>query len=66
MEIEFVNTKTTIIFENIYTKEHFVCDDTSDTKIIDGQLYLNVKRPNTDRTFYMRKESLSRVKTRNK
>lgn len=61
-----MNIKNSVVYENIYTREQFLCDDVNDTKIIDGQIYLNVKRPGTERTFYIRKESLVKTKLRSK
>lgn len=49
-------------FVNPMTREQWVCEDVTKTKIIDGVSYLHVHKPdNKYRQVLMRKDSLQKV-----
>ena len=50
-----------ITFRNRLNNEQVVCQDTRDVKFIDGVEYLVVHKPNSARTFMMRRDALERV-----
>ncbi len=49
-------------FENRFNRERFECDNVRDVEVIDGVEYLKVRKPNTQRQFLIRKDSLEKVK----
>lgn len=51
-------------FENRFNRDRFECDNVRDVEVIDGVEYLRVRKPNTQRSFLMRKDTLEKVKTR--
>lgn len=51
-------------FENRFNRDRFECDNVRDVKVIDGVEYLKVRKPNTQRSFLIRKDTLEKVKTR--
>jgi hypothetical protein len=55
-----------VIFENKLNRERVVCDDTRLSQWVDGVEYLAVHRENSPRMFLMRKDSLQRVKLKEK
>jgi hypothetical protein len=55
-----------VIFENKLNRERVVCDDTRLSQWVDGVEYLAVHRENSPRMFLMRKDSLQKVKLKEK
>ena len=55
-----------VIFENKLNRERVVCDDTRLSQWVDGIEYLAVHRENSSRIFLMRRDSLEKVKTKEK
>ena len=49
------------MFENVVTREQFLCVDPRDVREIDGVRYLPVKRPGTERVVLIRQEALRPV-----
>ena len=50
-----------VLFENIRNRERWVCDDISRVNHINAVEYLYVHRPDNDRIFMMRKDSLRKI-----
>ena len=48
-------------YENSINRERYICDNPRDTQEIEGVVYLTVRKPDTERTFLMRKDALKRV-----
>lgn len=48
-------------FENIVTKERFVCSDARNVRMIDGVAYLSVQMATNGRTVLMRRDALRPV-----
>ena len=46
------------------SKEQVICENTRDIRVIDGVEYLTVRRPDSPRTFLMRRDSLKKLDTR--
>ena len=55
-----------VMFENKLNRERVVCDDTRLSQWVDGVEYLAVHRENSPRMFLMRKDSLQKVKIKEK
>lgn len=49
------------LFENVVTREQFLCANPRDIREIDGVRYLPVQRPGTERVVLMRQEALRPV-----
>ena len=52
------------LFENPINGERWVCDDIRQIKIIDGQKYISVHKPDQLRVAFMRRDSLVPVRNR--
>lgn len=52
------------LFENPINGERWVCDDVRQAKLIDGQSYISVRRPDQSRTVLMRRDSLTPIRAR--
>lgn len=50
-----------ILFENIRNRERWVCEDVTKINIISDVEYLYVHKPDNDRLFMIRKESLRKI-----
>ena len=48
-------------FQNIYNQEKFYCENIKQVSLIDGIEYLSVQKPNSNRKFLMRKDSLKLI-----
>jgi len=48
--------------KNNLTNEEWICDDISNTKEIDGVIFIEVHKLENQRRFWMRKDSLNKVK----
>ena len=57
-------TMKSMLFESKLNRERFECDNVRDVEVIDGVEYLRVRKPNTQRQFLIRKDSLEKVKTK--
>ena len=55
-----------VMFENKLTRDRVVGDDTRLSQWVDGVEYLAVHRENSPRIFLMRKDSLQKVKIKEK
>ena len=55
-----------VMFENKLNRDRVVCDDTRLSQWVDGVEYLAVHRENSPRIFLMRKDSLQKVKIKEK
>ena len=55
-----------VIFENKLNRDRVVCDDTRLSQWVDGVEYLAVHRENSPRIFLMRRDSLQKVKLKEK
>ena len=55
-----------VIFENKLNRERVICNDVRLSQWIDGIEYLAVYQENSPRIFLMRKESLQKVKLKEK
>lgn len=55
-----------VTFENKLNRERVICDDTRLSQWVDGVEYLAVHRENSPRIFLMRRDSLEKVKTKEK
>ena len=55
-----------VIFENKLNRERVVCDDTRLSQWVDGVEYLAVRREDSPRIFLMRRDSLQKVKLKEK
>jgi hypothetical protein len=55
-----------VTFENKLNRERVICDDTRQSQWVDGVEYLAVHRESSPRIFLMRKESLQKVKLKEK
>ena len=51
----------TTLYENPINGERWVCDNAHQTKLIDGEVYLYVRKPNESRKVFMRKSSLRKL-----
>ena len=49
-------------FESKLNRDRYECDNVRDVEVIDGIEYLRVRKPNTQRQFLIRKDSLEKVK----
>jgi len=49
-------------FESKLNRDRYECDNVRDVEVIDGIEYLRVRKPNTQRQFLFRKDSLEKVK----
>lgn len=51
-----------VTFKNRVNGERVICENTRQIEVIDGVEYLVVHRYGNDRSFYMRKDVLERVR----
>jgi hypothetical protein len=51
-----------ILFKNSLTNEEWICEDISNTKEIDGVIFIEVHKEHNQRRFWMRKDSLVKMK----
>ncbi len=51
-----------IKFKNTINGEQWICDDAKLTKVIDGVIYITVRKPDSARTVLMRRDSLQPVR----
>jgi hypothetical protein len=49
-------------FKNSFNHEVWICDDPKKVKIIDNVTYITVRRPDSQRTVMMRRDSLQPYK----
>lgn len=52
------------LFKNPINGEQWICDDVRQIKLIDGQSYISVRRPDQSRTVLMRRNSLTPIRAR--
>jgi hypothetical protein len=50
------------LFKNSLTNEEWICEDISNTKEIDGVIFIEVHKAHNQRRFWMRKDSLVKMK----
>jgi len=55
-----------VTFENKLNRERVVCDNTKLSQWVDGVEYLAVHRESSPRIFLMRRDSLQKVKAKEK
>jgi hypothetical protein len=51
-----------MLFESKLNRDRYECDNVRDVEVIDDIEYLRVRKPNTQRQFLIRKDSLEKVK----
>jgi len=49
---------TAVVYKNPMNNESVICEDPRNVKLIDGEEYLLVHRPQNSREFFMRKQAL--------
>jgi len=55
-------TMKSMLFESKLNRDRYECDNVRDVEVIDDIEYLRVRKPNTQRQFLIRKDSLEKVK----
>jgi len=50
------------LLKNIATNEVWICDDYSQTKEIEGTTFIEVHKENQKRKFWIRRDSLAKIK----
>lgn len=52
------------LYKNPINNEQWLCDDPTQFKMIDGIKYIQVRKPNTDRSVLIKLESLIKIPTK--
>jgi len=54
-------TTKSVLFENKITLERLICDNIDVKRYFDGQTWISVRKPDSERKFLIREDALRRI-----